>query len=155
MSRLTRWKINNSRDKRKIIEVCDAVDIYADEVVYEACEKLAHYEDLEDQLEKLFGNQMPLDKVVDNLIRLVQNGEEKLDYARILTNAEAEKWDKWRVLAEQGKLAEVVYGFDKSDYPSEFECSVCGFSDWDTYTADDGSYNYCPRCGAKMKRGAE
>ena len=49
MSRLTRWKINNSRDKRKIIEVCDVVDIYADEVVYEACEKLAHYEDLEEQ----------------------------------------------------------------------------------------------------------
>ena len=57
-------------------------------------EKLAHYEDLEEQLEKLYGGKMPLDEVVENLNRIVQNGEEKLDYARILTNAEAEKWDK-------------------------------------------------------------
>lgn len=31
-------------------------------------------------------------------------GEEKLDYARILTNAEAEKWDKWKDLEKQGRL---------------------------------------------------
>ena len=114
-------------------------------------EKLAHYEDLEDQLEKLYGGKLSLDDVVNNLNRIVQNGEEKLDFARILTNSEAEKWDYWKDLEEQGKLMEVVYGFDKSDYPSAFECSVCGFSDWDTYTTDDGAYNYCPRCGAKME----
>jgi rubrerythrin len=119
---------------------------------FEMIKKLAHYEDLEDQLEKLYGGKLSLDDVVDNLNRIVQNGEEKLDYARILTNSEAEKWDYWKALEEQGKLMEVVYGFDQSDYPSAFECSVCGFSDWDTYTTDDGAYNYCPRCGAKMER---
>ena len=70
-------------------------------------EKLAHYEDLEEQLEKLYGGKMPLDEVVENLNRIVQNGEEKLDYARILTNAEAEKWDKWKDLEEQGRLIEL------------------------------------------------
>ena len=69
--------------------------------------KLAHYEDLEEQLEKLYGGKMPLDEVVENLNRIVQSGEEKLDYARILTNAEAEKWDKWKDLEEQGRLIEL------------------------------------------------
>ena len=73
----------------------------------DALRKLAHYEDLEEQLEKLYGGKMPLDEVVENLNRIVQSGEEKLDYARILTNAEAEKWDKWKDLEEQGRLIEL------------------------------------------------
>lgn len=70
-------------------------------------EELQRYEDLEEQLEKLYGGKMPLDEVVETLNRVIQNGEEKLDYARILTNAEAEKWDKWKELEEQGKLIEL------------------------------------------------
>ena len=69
--------------------------------------KLRYYEDLEEQLEKLYGGKMPLDEVVENLNRIVQNGEEKLDYARILTNAEAEKWDKWKDIEKQGRLIEL------------------------------------------------
>ena len=86
-----------------------------------ALRKLAHYEDLEEQLEKLYGGKMPLDEVVENLNRVVQNGEEKLDYARILTNAEAEKWDKWKDLEEQGRLLELpcekVYRIMNYDSP--------------------------------------
>ena len=88
----------------------------------DALRKLAHYEDLEEQLEKLYGGKMPLDEVVENLNRIVQNGEEKLDYARILTNAEAEKWDKWKDLEKQGRLIELpcavgdtVYWISESD----------------------------------------
>ena len=77
------------------------------EIGYGEADKLAHYEDLEEQLEKLYGGKMPLDEVVENLNRIVQNGEEKLDYARILTNAEAEKWDKWKDLEKQGRLIEL------------------------------------------------
>lgn len=79
----------------------------SDVTIQEVCGKLAHYEDLEEQLEKLYGGKMPLDEVVENLNRIVQNGEEKLDYARILTNAEAEKWDKWLSLEENGRLIEL------------------------------------------------
>lgn len=82
-----------------VAECCDSLE--------EMLEKLAHFEDLEEQLEKLYGGKMPLDEVVENLNRIVQNGEEKLDYARILTNAEAEKWDKWKDLEEQGRLIEL------------------------------------------------
>ena len=84
-------------------------------------EKLAHYEDLEEQLEKLYGGKMPLDEVVENLNRVIQNGEEKLDYARILTNAEAEKWDKWKDIEKQGRLIELpcekVYRIINYDSP--------------------------------------
>ena len=77
------------------------------EQLAEWLEELKCYKDLEDQLEKLYGDRLSLDKVVENLNRVVQNGEEKLDYARILTNAEAEKWDRWKSLEEQGRLIEL------------------------------------------------
>lgn len=85
--------------------VCDVAGCCG--LLEDILEKLAHYEDLEEQLEKLYGGKMPLDEVVENLNRIVQNGEEKLDYARILTNAEAEKWDKWKDLEKQGRLIEL------------------------------------------------
>ena len=45
---------------------------------------------------------------------------------------------------------EVKHGHNLKDYDSAFECSVCGWEDWDTLTADTSKYNYCPNCGAKM-----
>lgn len=39
----------------------------------------------------------------------------------------------------------------KADIPSLFECSKCGWFDWDTYTTDTGVYNFCPNCGADMR----
>lgn len=40
-----------------------------------------------------------------------------------------------------------------AEWPSLFECSVCHWSDGDTYTGDTSTYNFCPNCGAKMKGG--
>jgi predicted RNA-binding Zn-ribbon protein involved in translation (DUF1610 family) len=48
---------------------------------------------------------------------------------------------------------EVVHGHNIKDHDSAFECSVCGWEDWDTLTADTSKYNYCPNCGAKMDGG--
>ena len=46
----------------------------------------------------------------------------------------------------------VMRGFNViKDYPSLFECSVCGWSDDDTTTGDTRTYNYCPNCGADMR----
>ena len=45
---------------------------------------------------------------------------------------------------------EVVHGCNVYDHDTAFECSVCGWGDWDTLTADSCKYNYCPNCGAKM-----
>lgn len=36
------------------------------------------------------------------------------------------------------------------DYPSLFECSLCGWYDNDTTTGNTSVYNYCPNCGAKI-----
>ena len=33
---------------------------------------------------------------------------------------------------------------------SRFECSECGYEDWDTITCEPEHHNYCPNCGAKM-----
>ena len=38
----------------------------------------------------------------------------------------------------------------KKEYPTLFQCSVCGCEDWDTSEVNYGEYNYCPNCGAKM-----
>lgn len=119
---------------------------------YRRCiDKLAHYEDLEDQLEKLYGDRLSLDKVVENLNRVVQNGEEKLDYTRILTNAEAEKWDIWKSLEEQGRLVEQRYATT-----CECCCSACKedytrVAEGENGMVWEGEYpNYCPWCGAKF-----
>ena len=49
---------------------------------------------------------------------------------------------------------EVKYGYNiQADTPSLFRCSVCDWSDNDTYTGDTATYNYCPNCGAKMDGG--
>lgn len=57
-------------------------------------------------------------------------GEEKLDYARILTNAEAEKWDKWKDLEKQGRLIELP-------------CAV-GDTVWELCKCVDGMYRVYP-----------
>ena len=85
MSRLTKCE----GDLAVIDELCEHTS-YSN--IQAVIEKLAHYEDLEEQLEKIYGGKLPLEKVVENLNRIVQNGEEKLDFARILTNEEAARW---------------------------------------------------------------
>ena len=52
---------------------------------------------------------------------------------------------------EDGELVEVKHGFNTdSDTPSLFQCSICSWGCYDTYTGDTGTYNFCPNCGAKM-----
>ena len=118
MSRLT---IRAEEDGVKAVWYGERDVFLEGEIGYAEADKLAHYEDLEEQLEKLYGGKMPLDEVVENLNRIVQNGEEKLDYARILTNAEAEKWDKYKDLEEQDRLialpCEKVYRIMNYDSP--------------------------------------
>ena len=47
---------------------------------------------------------------------------------------------------------EVVHGRNlKEDWPSLFECSVCGCDSIDTYTFEPSTINYCPNCGADMR----
>lgn len=76
------------------------------EQIQNILKKLAHYEDLEERIEKLFDGKIPLNEAVEEIEKKV-HGEEVFRYSRILTNAEAEKWDKWLDLEEQGRLIEL------------------------------------------------
>ena len=62
--------------------------------------KLAEYEDLEDRL-----NGVSVKQVVDGFINTVKNQtNEEYEHGRILTNAEADKWNEYKQLDEQGLL---------------------------------------------------
>ena len=48
---------------------------------------------------------------------------------------------------------EVKHGFNskqKASGDDAFECSICGYEDWDCMTCEPKHHNYCPNCGAKM-----
>lgn len=63
-------------------------------------EKLAEYEDLEDKL-----NGVSVKQVVDSFIKTVKNQtNEEYEHGRILTNTEADKWNEYKRLEEQGLL---------------------------------------------------
>ena len=80
-----------------------------------AYKKLAEYEDLEERL-----NGVSVKQVVDGFIKTVENQtNEEYEHGRILTNAEADKWNEYKQLEEQGLLLRLpvpigttVYKFD-------------------------------------------
>jgi len=81
---------------------CDTMCGWIDDVF----NKLADYEDAEEQLETVFGECEGLfEKVVE---LLVKNGEaelgEKPYKARLLTDEDVDKWEKYKQLEEQGLL---------------------------------------------------
>ena len=65
-----------------------------------AYKKLAEYEDLEERL-----NGVSVKQVVDGFIKTVENQtNEEYEHGRILTNTEADKWNEYKRLEEQGLL---------------------------------------------------
>ena len=59
---------------------------------------------------------------------------------------------------EQGRWIEHKYGFwsfvnkegERDGWVPDYECSCCGSSG---YINNYGEFNFCPQCGAEMKRG--
>lgn len=65
-----------------------------------AYKKLAEYEDLEDRL-----NGISIQQVVDGFVKTIENQtHEGYEHGRILTNEEANQWNEYRQLDEQGLL---------------------------------------------------
>ena len=65
-----------------------------------------------------------------------------------------EKFEAAILKIQAADVAPVRHGRNiNAEWPSLFECSVCGWSDDDTTTGDTAVYNYCPNCGAKMMEG--
>jgi len=63
-------------------------------------------------------------------------------------------YDAYKIIEEEVDAADVEpvrYGYNvKWDYPTLFECSLCGWECFDTVPGDTNTYQYCPNCGAKM-----
>lgn len=111
-------------------------------------QKLAHYEDLEERIEKLFDGKISLNEAVEEIEKKV-HGEEVFRYSRILTNAEAEKWDKWLDLEEQGRLIEVVKCKDCSCFEEITDAYNYYFCN--RYGGIVTENDYCSRAEAKLK----
>lgn len=66
--------------------------------IAKALAKLAHYEDLEELASFLSDGKMSIEDILERLKKTIQGEEKELKFSRILTNAEALKWDKWKSL---------------------------------------------------------
>lgn len=105
-----------------------------------ALEKLADYEELEERLHKIFGEEstFSLADVIDALeMKLSEPDKKHPVNARILTYEEANKWQEYKDLEEQGLLVKLpckvgdmvwvvtspinVFDYDKYDGDAEYE----------------------------------
>lgn len=78
---------------------------------YCAMDRLAEYEDLEDRLRSVYGE---CDGLLEKVVELLERHEgidlaEPVFKARLLTDGEADKWEEYKKLEEQGKLLKLPY----------------------------------------------
>lgn len=114
MERLTERYIPNDEKKGiagiKVFESenkTPLVKVLSGEYLYPAIEKLADYEELEERLHKIFGEEstFSLADVIDALeMKLSEPDKKHPVNARILTYEEANKWQEYKDLEEQGLL---------------------------------------------------
>lgn len=74
-------------------------------------DKLKHYEDLEDQLKKTYGN---CDNILDLTIELLIKHASDIDMgkpikARLLTDETVDQWIRWKKAKEEDRLIEFPY----------------------------------------------
>ena len=72
---------------------------------------------------------------------------------KAVSENDCEGYATWAVKSiPAADVREVKLGFNaKKDYPSLFECSICGWECWDTIPCDTETFNFCPNCGADMR----
>ena len=83
------------------------IPVYWDEDNFKAIKKLADYEDLEERLHKIFGEEstFSIADVIDALeMKLSEPDKKHPVNARILTYEEVNKWQEYKDLEEQGLL---------------------------------------------------
>ena len=51
---------------------------------------------------------------------------------------------------EAADVEPVRHGHNIYPKSNRFECSLCGYEDWDTMTCTPEHHNFCPNCGARM-----
>lgn len=121
MERLTERYVPNDEKKGiagiKVFEsenIIPLVKVLIGEYLYPAIEKLAAYEDLEERLHKIFGEEsiFSLADVIDALETQLSEPDKKDPVnARILTYEEANKWQEYKDLEGQGLLVRLPCKF--------------------------------------------
>ena len=104
-----------------------------------ALEKLADYEDLEERLHKIFGEEstFSLADVIDTLETKLSEPDKKHPVnARILTYEEANKWQEYKDLEEQGLLVKLSCKVGDMVWDNDF-----GYLE--PYEIKAFSYGYC------------
>ena len=146
MERLTeRYVPNNEKKGIAGIKVFESenktplVKVLSGEYLYPAIEKFADYEELEERLHKIFGEEstFSLADVIDALeMKLSEPDKKHPVYARILTYEEANKWQEYKDLEEQGllvrlpcKVGDTVYTVSyRYECTRNYDCKV--FQKW-------------------------
>lgn len=163
MERLTeRYVPNNEKKGIAGIKVFESenktplVKVLSGEYLYPAIEKLADYEELEERLHKIFGEEstFSLADVIDALeMKLSEPDKKHPVNARILTYEEANKWQEYKDLEEQGLLEKLpckvgdtvwvvtspinVFDYDKYDGDAEYEVYESFLSSVSYYTSGE------------------
>lgn len=120
------------------------IPVYWNEDNFKAIKKLADYEDLEERLHKIFGEEstFSIADVIDALeMKLSEPDKKHPVNARILTYEEANKWQEYKDLEEQGLLVRLPVN-NKEIYIISSRwtvCSECG-SRFDEYSCSGCEY---------------
>lgn len=80
------------------------------EILKKMHDKLGKYEDMEEQLEKVYGEcEGLLEIAIKHIVDIEKYGADIGNPLKsiLLTDESAEKWEKWKKLYEQGKLIEI------------------------------------------------
>lgn len=126
MDRLTQ------RENDKLIMVKqdngEYIPVYWDEDNFKAIEKLAAYEDLEEYLHKIFGEEstFSLVDVIDALeMKLSEPDKKHPVNARILTYEEANKWQEYKDLEEHGLIMRLPDDLNRVLYQVNYRWTEC------------------------------
>ena len=121
--------------------------------ISDVCERLAEYEDLNDQIRAMFGDAVTLKDCVDSLEKKVREPEKPDPVnARILTYEESDMWDAYRTIGTPEQCREAMNKQKRlpvnnqegdSYYFLTGDCPVCGFR-------MIARANYCINCGQRL-----
>ena len=170
MERLTERYVPNNEKKGIVgIKVFESekkiplVKVLSGEYLYPAIEKLADYEELEERLHKIFGEEstFSLADVIDALeMKLSEPDKKHPVNARILTYEEANKWQEYEDLEEQGllvrlpcKVGDIVYDIF-SGYPEAHMVKAISYGYFIEYVEpkiENEIIFYCENCTNTMR----
>ena len=120
--RLTVSGATTQRDIDRLLELSNDNQFGRNEAYY----KLQRYEDLEERFSSIFEN-LTLDDFINIFLKYIQEDNEEIRTGKILTNEDADKWNRWKSLEKSDRLVELkiacgqkVYTDDKT-YNHGFE----------------------------------